>query len=203
MATKKKAKKKAVKRPRPAKRKPARRAAARKLPPPLAPLPSPEAPKRNGLWLALIIAGLLVAVLWRNQRTAAVDAPMPQAPEGRSPAAAAPPEAAPRPERTAAPTARRATAGEVGAPSLNFDRSTGQPMRVRCWRPEGGQAQLDVFGPRNQKVRTLTSEAGAAGWQNLDWDGKDEQGKAVPTGLYYLRPSSQGAQQVRDVWVEG
>jgi hypothetical protein len=195
MATKKKAKKK-----------PVRRAAARKLPPPLAPLPSPEAPKRNGLWLALIIAGLLVAVLWRNQRTAAVNAPMLQAPEGRSPAAAAP-QAAPRPERTAAPTAqpsaRRATAGEVGAPSLSFDRSTGQPMRVRCWRPEGGQAQLDVFGPRNQRVRSLKSEAGAAGWQSLEWDGKDEQGQAVPAGLYYLRPSSQGVQQVRDVWVEG
>ena len=99
--------------------------------------------------------------------------------------------------------AHREDAGaETGAPSLTFDRSQEKTLKLRCWRPAGGQAQLDVFGPRNRVVANLSSAAGAAGWVNLAWDGKDASGKPVATGLYFLRPSQRSEETVRDVWVK-
>lgn len=198
MATKKKKGpiKKAVR-----KKAPRRRAAA----PAAAAAPAVQtAPRRNGLWLALLILGLLLAVIWRGQRKfASHDEPAGQVPEGRSPAASVDPGSGPASAPPAQPTARREAAGETGEPSLTFDRGEQDALSVRCWRPADGQARLDIFGPRNQRVRTLTSESGEAGWQSLRWDGKDEQGRPVPVGLYFVRPSAQDLQQVRDVWVKG
>lgn len=195
MATKKKAaKKKSAKKP---VRKAVRRApAALPLPPVLA----EPAPKRNGWLLALMIVGLLGAVLWRSQRHGHMheEGAMP---EGRSPMAELDKGEAPKPKPK--PTVRREAAGETGEPSLSFDRSAEKALSVRCWRPAGGRASLEIFGPRNQKLRSIQSNDGEAGWQTLRWDGKDEAGKAVPVGLYYLRPSANGLQQVRDVWVKG
>lgn len=178
-----------------------------KAAPPAAPALSPiEGPSRNGRILLVLLTVALLALLWRSQRHAEAPAAAPAAapvatavPTGRNVAPPAPQTAKAAPTR---PAVRREAAGaEVGAPSLQFNRGSLQALQVRCWRPEGGQAQLDVFGPRNQRVRSLRSESGAAGWQTLAWDGKDEEGRPVPVGLYYLRPSSEGVQVVRDVWV--
>lgn len=211
----------AVTQKRPAKKsaRPRRRpaAAAGSSAPQAIPTAAPLPPKRNGLMLGLIVIGLLLAVLWRSQRenaletTAASPAVTAQAPEGRSAAPATPvaqsPEAKPAELKLSEskPRIRRESAGEIGEPSLTFDRSDGGKLSVRCWRPANGMAQLDVFGPRNQKIVSLQSEAGDAGWKSLSWDGKDAQGKKVPEGLYYIRPSAsaQSLQQIRDVWVKG
>ena len=73
--------------------------------------------------------------------------------------------------------------------------------KVKAWRAEGQSAELLVFGPRNKKVAHLKSEPGAAGWVELAWDGKDEAGSKVATGLYYLRPSWKDSQIVEEAWV--
>lgn len=208
------------------KKKPAKKAARpRRLSPAAVPanapvvIPSaaPVPPKRNGLLLGLLVIGLLLAVLWRSQRestmqtTTASPTIAAEAPEGRSAAppvpAAQSPAVKPAEVRSTAnqPRIRRESAGEIGDPSLTFDRSDGGKLSVRCWRPANGMAHLDVFGPRNQKIVSLQSEAGDAGWKSLSWDGKDAQGKKVPEGLYYIRPSasSEALQQIRDVWVKG
>lgn len=104
--------------------------------------------------------------------------------------------------RSAADAPQQA-APETGAPSLTFDRGQSQAFEVRCWRSADSPAQLDVFAPRNRLVRSLKSEAGAAGMVKLKWDGKDEAGKKVPVGLYFLRPSQEGEQSIRDIWVKG
>lgn len=210
MATKKKAARKAV-----SKRPARKRFVERRKPVMDAPLPAhhrapQEPPKRNGYILVGMVAVVIAAVVLRNCREEAqTAAPAPAAaptaaptaaPEGRH-VAPAPSPATPAPKPAAG--AHRAPADEIGAPSLEFDRSKQDALVVRAWRPEGGKAQLDVFGPRNRRVRSLTSESGAAGWQKLPWDGKDGNGKSVPAGLYYLRPSGQGLQELRDVWVKG
>lgn len=166
-----------------------------------APTPAPKG--RNGLLLTALILLAVGTVLWRQRKEeqpAAPPASAIQAPEARRVA----PTQAPKSEAVIAKGApRRATAGESETPPLTFDRSRGGTLSVRCWRPEGGTASLDIFGPRNRRMRRLESPAGEAGWVTLDWDGKDDAGKAVPEGLYWLRPSTQGVQQLRDVWVKG
>ncbi len=225
MATKKK---KSVPRKASVKKKPiARRPASKR--PQVAAMPEPLAAQSSGnplVWVLLVISVLVLLWLyWRNHKAAA---PAPAAPTAiaadGSKEAGAPPQArsiAPagaaavaKPAASASAAVRRATAGdaapvaanppaEAGAPSLTFDRSLGQALSVRCWRADGASGTLDVFAPKNRKVRSLKSEAGKAGMVELNWDGKDEQGQKVPAGLYFLRPSQKDAQSIRDVWVKG
>lgn len=224
MATKKK--KTATPKRAPARRKPVKRQLAPTLSPATAPLPE-TGPSQNG-GLYLLIAVVLLALGWfvwqRKQASSpsatapVVAAPAPAAnaegapPQARSIASPAPAAKAPEPTVSAKPMRRetagsapaaKAEASETGAPSLTYDRSLGQPLSVRAWRSEGGIATLDVFAPKNRLVRSIKSDAGKAGLVELKWDGKDEQGKKVPVGLYFLRPSQKEEQSIRDVWVKG
>jgi uncharacterized iron-regulated membrane protein len=180
----------------------------------------------NGLFFALLFVGL-VGLSWLGMRSCAVKPPVPAVPAvttapAAAPAVAAKPAQAPAARSVAPaaaqkvaaakakPSARRESAGakasasaETGAPSLTFDRGQKGAFEVRCWRSAANPAQLDVFAPRNRLVRTLKSEAGAAGWVKLEWDGKDTDGKKVPVGLYFLRPSQENEQSIRDIWVKG
>jgi hypothetical protein len=218
MATKKKAARKPARKAAPKRKAPAKRKAVRRVVnapmPALAKSAAAEPPKRNGYILIAFVAIVIAAVFLRSCReNGAPQAPAPAAPAAAAPegrrVAPAPAKAAAAPQAPAATATapRRETAGEhageTDEPAMEFDRAQKDSLKIRAWRPAKGQAQVDVFGPRNQRVRSLKSEAGEAGWQTLRWDGKDESGKAVPGGLYYVRPSSQGLQQVRDVWVKG
>lgn len=197
--------------------------------PQFAATPEPVVSQSSGnplVWVLLILSVLVLGWLyWRTHQAAAPTPPSPTAiaadgskeagtpPQARSIAPAGA-ETAAKPAAPANAAVRRATAGdaapvpanpsaEAGAPSLTFDRSLGQALSVRCWRADGASATLDVFAPKNRKVRSLKSEAGKAGMVEVSWDGKDEQGQKVPAGLYFLRPSQKDAQSIRDVWVKG
>jgi hypothetical protein len=216
MATKKrptpKAKPKTKAKPRTAARRPAARKEA------FAPAPAPvqvqPQESKRGLGVLIVAVALVGLFIWRaGRRPAPTPQPMPVAaapattPEGRTPAKKLvlppiQPETGPRMATAHRSPAGEASIGEADGASQTFDRSQGS-LALRCWRPEGGVATLEVFGSRNLKVRLMQSESGAAGWKVLQWDGKDEQGKKVPAGLYYLRVSTEGTQQVRDIWVKG
>jgi hypothetical protein len=47
--------------------------------------------------------------------------------------------------------------------------------------------KLEVYNMLGQKVRTLIDEEKSAGFYTVDWDGKNEQGKPVTSGLYVYR----------------
>jgi FlgD Ig-like domain len=212
MATKKK--KKAARKPAP---KPKR--AVRKKAPAKAAKPKPAPAEismdtpidsSNALVFAVLALGIM-ALIWfglssrkgspapTDAAPAAATAPAPAAastPEARSIATPAPKAEAPK----AAATAHREDAGSE--PALSFDRSLGQALTLRCWRSEGGVAELDVFGEKNRVVRAIMSETGPAGWVDLSWDGMNARGKKVSQGTYYLRASQKAEQIVRDVQVK-
>jgi len=60
------------------------------------------------------------------------------------------------------------------------------PFRGKCvinyWSPGGGQTRLAVYDIRGRQVKVLVEESSP-----LAWDGKDEAGKSVPGGVYFLR----------------
>ena len=209
MATKKK--KKAARKPAPkpkrvVRKKPAAKAATAKPVPAEVSMDTPVQ-SSNALVFALLALGVM-ALIWfgLNSRksspapaAAPAAAPAPSAantPEARSIATPAPKAEAPK----AAATAHREDAGSE--PALSFDRSLGQALTLRCWRSEGGTAELEVFGEKNRVVRSITSDTGPAGWVDLSWDGKNAKGKKVSQGTYYLRASQKAEQIVRDVQVK-
>ena len=63
-----------------------------------------------------------------------------------------------------------------------FRRSTA----IRYGVPAGGgRVRLRVFDVTGRRIRTLLDGEAAAGWQMTTWDGRDEGGSMVATGVYF------------------
>lgn len=56
----------------------------------------------------------------------------------------------------------------------------------------GGEASLVVYNALGQTVRTLVSGNVSAGVHSVVWDGKDEAGRSVAPGAYFLRYKATG-----------
>lgn len=196
-----------------------------------APLVRPATDSRRGGWILLGVIALAAALLWRRPQVVPMT-PTDAVPEARSVAPASPtaddlqreldklprPETEPhssRPHRERAgaeaeakapapkPSAATSAPKRAAAPAsggLIFDPSAG-PLALRCWAVDGEVPSLDVFGAHNRRIRRLLGTA-VSGAESLQWDGKDEAGKDAPDGLYYLRPSMKGPQELREVRIQ-
>jgi len=51
--------------------------------------------------------------------------------------------------------------------------------------PISGNLKIDIYNLNGQKVRQLYNRICPAGVYRIDWNGKDEQGKNVSTGIYF------------------
>lgn len=56
--------------------------------------------------------------------------------------------------------------------------------RVRFSLAEGGHGEVAIVGLDGRRLRTLASGALAAGSHEYAWDGRDAQGRALPSGTY-------------------
>lgn len=65
--------------------------------------------------------------------------------------------------------------------------------------PAAGEVRLSLFAPDGRQVRTLLSEARAAGVHRLAWDGRDESRHTLPAGVYFLRLEAGGESRTRTV----
>jgi len=54
------------------------------------------------------------------------------------------------------------------------------------------QVFLDVFNIKGQKVKTLVNGVRGAGRHSVVWDGNDAGGRAVSSGVYFYRMTSDG-----------
>ncbi|MCL2062889.1 MAG: T9SS type A sorting domain-containing protein, partial [Candidatus Cloacimonetes bacterium] len=46
---------------------------------------------------------------------------------------------------------------------------------------------IDIFNIRGQRVKTVTNEHFGAGSHNVEWNGTDENGRSVGSGIYFYR----------------
>jgi hypothetical protein len=58
---------------------------------------------------------------------------------------------------------------------------------VRLYAPAPGSVTLDVYTVAGAKVRTIQARAEAAGWMQVNWNGRDDAGQAAPSGVYFMR----------------
>ena len=56
--------------------------------------------------------------------------------------------------------------------------------------PEAGEAALSVLDVAGRQIATLTPGYLPAGDHRVEWNGRDDQGRAVPAGLYWARLST-------------
>jgi hypothetical protein len=82
------------------------------------------------------------------------------------------------------------------------------PNPLRFWTviefevpSDGGWTELKVFDSAGRLVRALIDRHMAGGRQSARWDGRDEGGRPVRSGIYFYRLGGRGFQQVRKMVV--
>ncbi|HHZ14502.1 MAG TPA: T9SS type A sorting domain-containing protein [Candidatus Cloacimonetes bacterium] len=61
--------------------------------------------------------------------------------------------------------------------------------------PESGDVRLSIFNIKGQKVRDLHSGSMAKGHHTVTWDGLDDKGIAVSSGVFFVRIEMNGKSQ--------
>ena len=55
-----------------------------------------------------------------------------------------------------------------------------------------GQVKLRIFDVRGRVVRTLVDESKGVGEHVVEWDGRDDQGRSVSSGVFTYRLEAPG-----------
>jgi len=74
----------------------------------------------------------------------------------------------------------------------NFPNPANPETQIRYSIPNSSHVLLKIYNLSGQEVRTLVDSEKTAGWYTLDWDGCDNAGQPVASGLYLYRLSAGG-----------
>jgi len=69
-----------------------------------------------------------------------------------------------------------------------FNSSTSITVRL----PLDAQIRLEIYNVLGQRIRTLIDGRYQAGVHTYSWDGTDNSGSKVPTGIYFYRLTESG-----------
>lgn len=95
------------------------------------------------------------------------------------------------------------SSGDVGQLPHEFALQQNHPnpfnpeTRILFQLPAASQVRIQIFNVRGELIQTLTDKIFAAGYHSLSWNGKDDSGKAVASGLYVYALEAGTFHQVR------
>ena len=79
----------------------------------------------------------------------------------------------------------------------NYPNPFNPETRIRFQLPQRSETRVAVFNTVGQVVRELVDATLAAGYHEIKWDGKDEHGLRVGSGVYYYRVQAGLEKSVR------
>jgi glucose/arabinose dehydrogenase len=89
------------------------------------------------------------------------------------------------------PTAVLGEEGEALPPAFSLEPNYPNPFNgetlIRFALPAPAEVELAVYNLAGQRVKVLAAGSRAAGRYALPWDGRDEQGRALASGVYLCR----------------
>ena len=90
---------------------------------------------------------------------------------------------------------------QLPAPVFRLDAVAPNPFReqtrIDLELKEAAEVSIGIFNLRGQQVRCFEALELAAGRHALDWNGKDDRGEALPSGVYLLRAAAGKDVQAR------
>jgi hypothetical protein len=81
--------------------------------------------------------------------------------------------------------------------SQNYPNPFNPSTVIEFKMPHPGFVSLDIFDVAGRKVRTLVSDYRGAGAQKVGWDGRDDEGGLVSSGVYFYRVTAAGFREAR------
>jgi hypothetical protein len=76
--------------------------------------------------------------------------------------------------------------------SMNYPNPFNPETTIAFDLPESGNVRLDIYNIRGQKVTTLINKELNAGNHQFIWNGKNQQGNTMPSGVYLYRVDADG-----------
>jgi uncharacterized repeat protein (TIGR02543 family) len=71
--------------------------------------------------------------------------------------------------------------------SQNYPNPFNPETKIRCELPQPGSVMISVYSPTGRIVRMLVNRQMAAGTYEVNWNGRDDDGNPLPTGIYFCR----------------
>ncbi len=71
--------------------------------------------------------------------------------------------------------------------SGNYPNPFNPETTIKYALAEQGNVKLDIYNSKGQLVKTLVNDVQTPGFKSVIWNGKDNQGKKVSSGIYFYR----------------
>jgi hypothetical protein len=78
----------------------------------------------------------------------------------------------------------------VFALNQNYPNPFNPSTKISYQLPESGSVKLEIYNLKGQRVKTLVNESQESGYHSVNWNGTDEKGRSVASGVYFYRLSS-------------
>ncbi|NQV18177.1 MAG: T9SS type A sorting domain-containing protein [Armatimonadetes bacterium] len=89
------------------------------------------------------------------------------------------------------------TPGPVKLEASNYPNPFNPVTTIAYCLPEECQISISIFNIKGQEVKELTSGIQPAGNYTITWNGKDESGKDVTSGIYFYKLKNNGKELTR------
>jgi flagellar hook assembly protein FlgD len=89
---------------------------------------------------------------------------------------------------------------EVIAPDLennNYPNPFNPVTNIFFYNPESGRVKVDIFDIKGRRVRKLADNDLEAGKQRLMWNGMNENGVEVASGMYFYRVETPAGSETK------
>jgi|GEM_PF-4521267 len=80
-----------------------------------------------------------------------------------------------------------------------FSLSRGEPLRIRVEIPHRSRVRLVVYNLLGQRVAQIVDREFAPGYFRLHWNGRDDSGRPLATGVYFLQMISPDYRAVKKI----
>ncbi|MFZ5516023.1 MAG: FlgD immunoglobulin-like domain containing protein [Candidatus Zhuqueibacterota bacterium] len=79
----------------------------------------------------------------------------------------------------------------------NYPNPFNASTRLKFYAPNSGVVNVTIYNVAGQKIRTVVNDRVSAGYHEAAWDGLNDAGEKMASGLYFIRLDAFGFQQVR------